>query len=89
MDNWIRIKDGKLYDYLKRYSELEKKRIVLDDLKTNGEKIEKMLNRKINQFFFIGNNNNSDSEEYAKYIKEVQKYLDIYKDNDYTDCLVH
>jgi len=72
MDNWIRVKDGELYNYLKRYSELEKKRIVLDDLKTNLEKIEKMLNRKINQFFFIRNNNNLDFEEY---IKEVQKYL--------------
>jgi len=72
MDNWIRVKDGELYNYLKRYSELEKKRIVLDDLNINLEKIEKMLNRKINQFFFIRNNNNLDFEEY---IKEVQKYL--------------
>lgn len=85
--NYIRIKDGKLYNFLEKYTELEAKINDFQNFTNNQKEIELIFDNRISQYIFIENQSTDDYKAFSSYIKEIKKYLNIYKEPNYEDTL--
>jgi len=85
--NYIRIKDGKLYNFLEKYTELEAKINDFQNFTNNQKEIEDIFNNKIGQYAFVENQSTDDYKAFSSYITELKKHLNIYKEPNYEDIV--